>query len=451
MQSEDFDKKVKDAAEQHHPPYDEHAWVRMEKLLNKHIPVEEDNRRRILFLVLLFVGLGGGAWLFFNRPVKQNVTAATENVKSNSTSPVMESSPGIGGQETLSGPVTPITPGNTADDAIEPVERINAKSSGLMQRKSPVPNHQHVSEGLTNLTVTNDNFLTGVQPSPGINIAADNNKITGNKTDMITKDVVGNDPSIPQSKVVTPSVDNKDIVKAPVVKTEEKKNIPENNKTDQAKKKTESSKKSFFFFSLSAGPDLSSAGTHNPGKAKLLAGAGFGYSFKDKFTLRTGFYSSRKVYSALPSEYNPPDNSFWTYYPFMEKIDADCKVYEIPISLSYQFGHSDKDHWFASTGISSYLMKKETYKYYYKYTQTGPTVNRSWTLKNENNHYFSVVTLSGGYQRNLGKTFSLTAEPYVKIPLGGVGFGKVKLNSAGMLVTVGIKAFGTGSEKKKRR
>jgi hypothetical protein len=30
------------------------------------------------------------------------------------------------------------------------------------------------------------------------------------------------------------------------------------------------------------------------------------------------------------------------------------------------------------------------------------------------------------------------AEPYVKIPLTGVGFGKVKLASAGVLFSVGI-------------
>jgi hypothetical protein len=39
-------------------------------------------------------------------------------------------------------------------------------------------------------------------------------------------------------------------------------------------------------------------------------------------------------------------------------------------------------------------------------------------------------------------------EPYFKLPLSGVGFGKVKLNSGGVLVTAVIKPFaGSGNQK----
>ena len=32
-------------------------------------------------------------------------------------------------------------------------------------------------------------------------------------------------------------------------------------------------------------------------------------------------------------------------------------------------------------------------------------------------------------------------EPYVKLPLTGIGYGKVKLNSGGILFSIGIKPF----------
>ena len=54
MQSEDFDKKIKEAAEHHHPAYDEKAWDKMEKKLDKHMPTEKDDRRRVFFFLLLF-------------------------------------------------------------------------------------------------------------------------------------------------------------------------------------------------------------------------------------------------------------------------------------------------------------------------------------------------------------------------------------------------------------
>ena len=87
-------------------------------------------------------------------------------------------------------------------------------------------------------------------------------------------------------------------------------------------------------------------------------------------------------------------------------------------------------------------MKRETYDYQYK-NLNGQVYTHRWTLRDENKHYFSVLTLSGGYQRKINNTFSFLAEPYVKIPMTGVGYGKVKLNSAGVLLSVDIKLFGS--------
>ena len=60
MQFDFFDKKIKEAAENHHPAYDEKAWTKMEKLLDKHLPQKKDDRRRIIFFLLLFFLLVGG-------------------------------------------------------------------------------------------------------------------------------------------------------------------------------------------------------------------------------------------------------------------------------------------------------------------------------------------------------------------------------------------------------
>src|SRR5688572_1214829 len=69
MQFEDFDNKVKEAADHYYPAYDEKAWSKMENLLNKHMPQKKDDRRRFFFFILLSILLlGGGSWLFFSKP-----------------------------------------------------------------------------------------------------------------------------------------------------------------------------------------------------------------------------------------------------------------------------------------------------------------------------------------------------------------------------------------------
>ena len=68
MQSEEFYNKIQQAADNHHPAYDEQAWAKMEKLLNKHLPQKKDDKRRIIFFLLLFLLLGGAAaFLFINK------------------------------------------------------------------------------------------------------------------------------------------------------------------------------------------------------------------------------------------------------------------------------------------------------------------------------------------------------------------------------------------------
>ena len=111
--------------------------------------------------------------------------------------------------------------------------------------------------------------------------------------------------------------------------------------------------------------------------------------------------------------------------------------------MSYNFSRTPKKEWFVSAGLSTYLMKKEEYNYFFKYTATGPTHNRKMIYENDNNHFFSVVTLSGGYKRNLSKRVFVSAEPYLKLPVSGIGYGKVKLNSGGIQFSVGLRPFNT--------
>ncbi|MBK6936118.1 MAG: hypothetical protein IPH18_03985 [Chitinophagaceae bacterium] len=70
MPFEEFDMKIREAADQHHPAYDEKAWAKMEKLLDKHMPQEKKRRRFIFWFFPLVIVAGAG--IFFLLPVKQN-------------------------------------------------------------------------------------------------------------------------------------------------------------------------------------------------------------------------------------------------------------------------------------------------------------------------------------------------------------------------------------------
>jgi hypothetical protein len=167
-------------------------------------------------------------------------------------------------------------------------------------------------------------------------------------------------------------------------------------------------------------------------------GLGAAYTW-NRVTLRAGVFSASKIYWAGPEDYklsySPPPS-----WKFMG-ADANCRVIEIPVKLSYNFAVKNRSNWFAGAGLSSYLMKRENYVYEYKSSTTGSSYYHSYETKNENKHYFSVLDLSGGYSYQLSNTISLSAEPYVEVPLTGIGAGRVHLNSGGVLFTVGVHPF----------
>ncbi|RYG48453.1 MAG: hypothetical protein EOO01_13540 [Chitinophagaceae bacterium] len=199
--------------------------------------------------------------------------------------------------------------------------------------------------------------------------------------------------------------------------------------------KSKSTPASKFTLNVSVGPDLSSVSFSQPGKVQFQYGIGMSYQFSKKLSIRTGFFAGKKVYTADSTTYKTP-------YPIhnLEEVDATCYVYEIPVSVLYHFGARKNHEWFVAGGLSSYIMKKETYGYHYKNAWGTPQYyNR--TYNNENKHFFSVINLSLGYTHKFNDRLSFTGEPYVKIPAAGVGVGKVKLNSAGVLFTVGYKPF----------
>ncbi len=466
MQFEEFDKKVKEAADHHHPAYDEQAWAKMKKLLNKHLPQKEENRRRFLFFLLLFLGLAG-AGLIIARPWKSNkdVADTEQTIQSkqinNLPSTTETDKKDVRNDNGVEVRIDEIhkwvssnneksSPDISATNELS-VLAINKPEKQNIKRQLSIAKPPEVKEKKSQPVITVNKEKRGKDNNTKDNKTEDNGEtipVTIAANSKLVTDIVATDKKQSQAVVADKLVvaSTSQVVEDPIkVGTPNNESEP-TAKSNDRKVKSKTRKGNSFFFTLSTGLDVSFVSNDKLGTAKMIAGAGLGYTFNNRFTLRTGFYSARKVYSASPEAYNPPPN-FYTYYPYLEKVDADCKVYEIPITISYNFSQSTKQSWFATAGISSYLMKEETYNYSYKYTPSGPLYNYKRTLENENKHLFSALTLSGGYQRNIGKHISIMAEPYLKLPLSGVGYGKVKLNSGGILFSIGINPLGTKNEK----
>jgi hypothetical protein len=452
MWSEEMDKKIRTAAENYNPGYDDKSWQGMEGLLDTHLP-QKKKRRRIIFF-LLFAVLVTGITAYFitqenssgNKTVVEHSTLEKKDQPANPgqqqgtvpTLPSGKDNSNTAINNTEANPVNPTITDNTAsadspfggqgpDNSTTNDKAsvdIKVRGGGIAGRRKP-EKEQTASTAVQNIAVSNAPISSKTDKQP-------------------------NEPA-----TIEPPV-SADVTKVDVTKNEPAKIEPEKQKAidstemiatgkpvKPAKKDPEKKSAFFsnFFISFSAGPDLSSVGTKT-GQWRGAYGAGIGYSISDKWTVRTGFYVARKIYSADSNSYKTPFNSIGTPYDryAMKDIKANCLVYEIPVSVAYNFGKSKKHNWFVSAGVSSYIMKTERYDCTYE-NQWGQIQTHTYRFKNENSHLFSVIGISGGYQYNFNKRLSFMAEPYVKMPLSGIGQGEVKLNSIGALFTLGYKPF----------
>ncbi|MBK7307238.1 MAG: hypothetical protein IPI88_09460 [Chitinophagaceae bacterium] len=75
-----MDHIIREAANNHHPAYNDKAWEKMELQLDKHLPQKND-RRRMIFFLLFFLLLGAGTFFILNNRSDNGKDIATEKGK----------------------------------------------------------------------------------------------------------------------------------------------------------------------------------------------------------------------------------------------------------------------------------------------------------------------------------------------------------------------------------
>jgi hypothetical protein len=179
-----------------------------------------------------------------------------------------------------------------------------------------------------------------------------------------------------------------------------------------------------------AAPDVTTVKFASVESPLLNAGVTLEYRLTNRLRLSTGLLRSTKQYAAHREDYD-----FGAFGPMVSQydfqiVDGTCQVLDVPLNLRYDVLARPRYRVFGSAGLSSFFMQRERYSYPYVYQNQPQYIE--WEVVNQNRHLFSIANLSAGYERSLGAHWSVQAEPYLKVPLGGVGVGKVQLVSGGI-------------------
>lgn len=177
-------------------------------------------------------------------------------------------------------------------------------------------------------------------------------------------------------------------------------------------------------------PDVNGISSLNGGKVGANLGVQLSVQLLHKLSITTGVAYAIKRYSATAGQY---ESNFRPSTP-VTYIDANCKVLDVPVNVNYQLYIKGDNTLQLGTGLSSYWMLRENYEFEYANNVPSFFIN----VANQNKHILSILNLNATYQRRLGSGINAIVQPYYKIPLTGIGNGRVNLRSAGVAFGVGV-------------
>ena len=183
-----------------------------------------------------------------------------------------------------------------------------------------------------------------------------------------------------------------------------------------------------FALSLIFSPDVSALHFRDIRGVGSSVGLNLEYFIQRKLSVNLGMIYSFKTYQTH-------EGYGGTYSPLTISVSGECFIFDIPINFRYYAINGELDRWYISSGLSSYLMLTE--KYSIEHGPNSPTDFSQIRVDGENNHLFNILNFSLGYERKLADKWALQVEPYVRIPVSGIGERNVNLKSSG--VWIGIK------------
>lgn len=192
------------------------------------------------------------------------------------------------------------------------------------------------------------------------------------------------------------------------------------------------------YLTILAAPDLTSVrGAGNPQLSQNI-GVLYTLPLSKKLSVSGGVLYARKNYNSPYSFYRPKIQRSYGATP--SQVDAACDVLDVPIELNYQVYNKGATRITLNGGASSYFMLREQYEFSYDTGDPYKDKQRTnYEVRGQNNHPFGVANISATFEQQLNNQVTIGVRPFVKLPLTGIGYGRTKLDSKGLAVSVSFK------------
>ncbi|MCS6833890.1 MAG: hypothetical protein NZ521_09975, partial [Flammeovirgaceae bacterium] len=166
------------------------------------------------------------------------------------------------------------------------------------------------------------------------------------------------------------------------------------------------------------------------------------YLANQRLLLQTGAIYGKYVRSQINTELRKEDKKIKVDYL---SLRGDFHLIDIPLTLQYNFKSVHPEYqFFVSSSLSNYLFVQEDVRKASLPSDIRNAGNEvvypTKGLKfGERMDWASSITLSVGLEKRLSKYTSVSAEPYVLIPLKGVGSESMKLHATGLMLKLNFQ------------
>lgn len=422
--NDDMDELFREAAEKYSLNTNSGDWNKVFKKLPagaSPYPPQQKNNRRGLLLLLLLLPLGWAGYKFILQP-----SASTHNQiakePTNKKSLIINEENKIK-QEKVTATI--------------PVPSQNIKSSSSIKTSvvkftSPVIKKDHSINHTINDAENNSVSNKNNQPAQ---------KQNNTNTEIASAKPTAGEENVRSEKDKTPVTE---YTESKTIADKEE-NIPADKnslakeKSGSARKKIAANKKDHFAYAgLVVAPDISTVKFQSIKNTGINLGIFAGYQLNSKWSVETGVLSEKKYYYS-DGKYFKTDKIYLPASAKILSVNGNCRMLELPINVKYTFKVSGKRKFYVIAGSSSYFMNKENYDY--TMSLNGQQYPYYKQYDKSSTYFFSTINTAIGYEQSLGKTGKIRIEPYLKLPIKGLGTGSLPITSAGLNIAIAKKIF----------
>jgi hypothetical protein len=286
-------------------------------------------------------------------------------------------------------------------------ERVAERKFNTIITSAPITNDQATNERRTRENSDNTNELLN---SHNVPIATDNNTMMEEKNNLFSQPQISISENKPEEKSI---------------RSAEKESASE-DKPSAAKNKAGG-----FYGGVIFGPQLNQVKSQGFNKVGGELGLLVGYSLSKKISIESGLTLSNKKYYS-DGQYFSMEKISPTMPPSMKILTVESKatVLEIPLKGRYNLITKKNGNLFITAGASSYLLLHEQNNY--QALVNGGQESLKGDYGTMRQYFATSINLSIGYEKKIGEKALLRIEPYLELPLKGLGVGSMSVFGTGL-------------------